>query len=156
MTSNLPPSQPIAILRWEHKRLDEQLRELSGIASHSLNGNAEEFHRKLSLTLRLLESHQEAEERFLFPLILKLVEEPFLNLKKEHKSIFRASDIIVSSASLNDPENLSGLLSTLRFNLDNHFSDEETSVFTTAEKFLTVSQMDILKIKFATRQFVPI
>ncbi len=154
MDSNSFPSQPIAVLRWEHKRLDNELNELAGIALRPLNGNAQEFHEKLDLALRLLESHQEAEERFLFPLILSLDEEPFLNLKKEHKSIFQRSDIIASSTSLNDPQYLSHMLSVLRTNLNNHFLEEEDTVFSKAEKSLTVAQMDILKIKFATRRLI--
>jgi len=154
MASDLLPSQPIDILRWEHKRLDRQLDVLTRIASHSINGNADEFHDMLGFTLHLLESHQEAEERFLFPLILKLEEEPFLNLKREHQTIFHRSDIIVSSTSLNDSENLSDILFHLRSDLKDHFLKEETSVFVKAERFLSVAQMDILKIKFATRRTV--
>jgi iron-sulfur cluster repair protein YtfE (RIC family) len=151
MASEPPPSQPIDILRWEHTRLDQQLDELVHIASHHFNSNADEFHDRLNLTLRFLESHQETEERFLFPLVLKLEEDLFLSLKKEHQAIFHRSDIVVSSTSLIDSENLSTLLSNLRSNLNDHFFEEETSVFAEAEKSLSVSQMDILRIKFATR-----
>jgi hypothetical protein len=88
MASDLPPSQPIALLSREHRSIDRRLRELSDIVSHSFSENAETFNDKLNFTFRFLESHQEA------------------------------------------------------------------SVFAMAEKFLTVAQMYILKIVFATRRFV--
>ena len=121
-----------------------------------LSGNADGFHDRLNLTFRFLESHQEAEERVLFPLVLKLEEDLFLSLKKEHQAMFHRSDIIVSPTSLNDSENLSTLLSNLRSNLIDHFFEEETSVFSEVEKSLSVSQIDILRIKFATRHPVAV
>ena len=153
MASSPIPTAPIAILRWEHERLDARLNELSLSAPRLRDSEAaSEFRRKLEQTLRMLDYHQETEDRFVYPLILSLDEPDFLKLKTEHESIFSRSDIIVSSTPLNDPDNLSRLIAALRSNLNDHFLDEERLVLSRAEESLTVAQLDILRIKFAARR----
>ncbi|HUI31449.1 MAG TPA: hemerythrin domain-containing protein [Candidatus Acidoferrales bacterium] len=154
MDSDLRPSHPIAILKWEHKKLEERFDKLPSIVARSLNGNTREFCDKLNLALKLLEAHQEAEERFLFPLIPRMEDFILSNLKKEHLSMLDRADIIVSSNSIDDWANLHRVILSLSTDLKSHFFSEEATVFAEAEKNLTVAQTDILKIKFATRGFI--
>jgi hemerythrin-like domain-containing protein len=147
-------TQPLAILRWEHKKLEKELEKLSLMVSHDARKDAERFSDKLNLTLQLLESHQEAEERFLFPLVQNIDTGLLSDLKKEHISIFSKSDIITASTSLNDLDNLRNLLLNLKSILSNHFATEESLVFPEAERSLSSAQMDVLRIKFATRRII--
>lgn len=152
MPSKARPTQPIEILKWEHERLLSGIGEIQALNDHSSNGHFNKIAGKVNSILLFLELHQEAEERFLFPLVPELGDTPFSGLREEHLLLLNGSDVLVSIFNSKKPDWLRHYLRTLGSTLEEHFLNEETNVYQQAEKILTPAQVDILKIKFATRR----
>lgn len=162
MASNHYDIRPLDILRREHVRLLDEIDGLLIDTNDHGNRNAErtavpnDRKRRLSSTLRLLECHQQAEERYLFPLVYEIGEKLLADLREDHLFLLNSSDMIVSTMESGESDGLCGFLETLKDSLKSHFSIEEKSVFEYAEKVLSRVQVDILRIKLASTPVVKI
>ncbi len=150
-----PRVEPVDRLKWEHVTL---LDEMDRLAVHvqERGGNRGGISDRTITILESLEHHQEAEERFLFPLVIELGERIFAELRGEHKMFSVASDTLLSLTGAGDVESLVKFLAGFRADLSAHFTREETSVFSNTSDMLSPAQMDILRIKFASRKALEI
>lgn len=152
MLSSPPPVHPIERLIWEHSSLLEQIDELLAMVGKGLGDNWVQIDAKANFSMRFLDLHQESEDRFLFPLISELGDALMHDLREEHRNLFQASDSLIAVLRTRNEESFIHTLRSLRRDLSSHFLSEETCVFANAEKLLSPVQMDILRIKFATRK----
>ncbi len=146
-----PPVHPIERLNWEHARLLGEVDRLEQFVEGQKADIEGIGGRAMELT-EALEHHQEAEERFLFPLVSGLGEELFAGLREEHLRLVQATDELSSLARLGQTESTAGLLLLFKKNLRSHFTREEEEVLSKAAGLLSPAQLDILKIKFASRK----
>ena len=154
MPSDLPPVQPIERLLWEHKSLLARLDELIEVFSRPPGGNLLRVDRKVDFAVRFMELNQETEERFLFPLVSEIGNPLLTELRLEHRELFKISDSLPVLLQLKDQKQLLQRIEMLKRELSAHFSREETKIFVKAQKSLSPAQLDILRIKFATRSVV--
>ncbi|HEY9167689.1 MAG TPA: hemerythrin domain-containing protein [Candidatus Kryptonia bacterium] len=145
------PSQPIDVLKWEHELILSRLDDLLSRASEAPCVKTFMIRSQTGRLLKLQELHQEAEERFLFPLMSEVDESLISSLRVEHASLFRSSDVIQSTATTHEIKELVPVLMSLKDELKKHFEKEESKIFENAQIILTPAKSDILKIKFATR-----
>ncbi len=154
MPSELPPAQPIEWLNWEHKnllgRLDEILEALQGTSD--LNWSL--LRKRVESAVDLMEMVQESEERFLFPLISGVGDALLEEMRKEHGALLRASDSLMVSVRAEEPAELIRGLTTFREEASAHSAREKTEILGKATEILSSAQMDILRIKFATRSVI--
>lgn len=143
--------QPIARLKWEHLRLLDEFGKLV-VSARQATENCDGIGDRARTVLKFLERHQEAEERFLFPLVPGLGDKLFTGLRKDHHDFLHASDALVSFAQSGNQESLAKSLDVFRIHLETHFAKEEAAVFETSADILSPAQMDILRIKFASRE----
>lgn len=136
---------------WEHRNLLDRLDELIATSGQPPGGNWLQVRRKVDFAVRFMELHQESEERFLFPLVSDLGNPLLSELRQEHRDLFQASDSLVALVQLQDTKEFRRRLGIFRKELSAHFSREESGVFLNAQRILSPAQLDILKIKFATR-----
>lgn len=137
------PTHPIEILKWEHEIFLKRLQ--------SLEHGIEDTQRVAGL-LRDIEEHQEAEERFVFPLILDHQGELPNLLRKQHLEISNSSDKLL--ALVNDRAHLEIIRFLKGFSkqLIMHFETERGEIFDKVSTKLNEAQIDVLRIKFATRK----
>ncbi len=152
MLSSPPPVQPIDRLIWEHRNLLEQIDELLAIAAKPFDRKWSQIDIKVGFVMRFLDLHQESEERFLFPLVSELGDVVISELREEHRNLFAASDSLVAVLGTRDKPTFIDDLQALRRDLAGHFCNEESGVFANSDKLFSPAQMDIMRIKFATRK----
>jgi iron-sulfur cluster repair protein YtfE (RIC family) len=145
------PIQPLDRLKWEHVRLIDGVGRLQLLAGGD-EADYDGIRTEATAVLKALEYHQEAEERFLFPLVWEHGETLLAGLRKEHLRFVMGSDNLLSLTRPGNETSLSDFLVTLRTNLKTHFAKEESGVFLEAAGSLSPAQMDILRIKFASRK----
>lgn len=158
MVSNKPwadfdpiPIQPLDRLKWEHVRLIDGIGRLQ-LHADGREADREGIHAEAAAVLKALEYHQEAEERFLFPLVWGHGEALLAGLRKEHLRFVMGSARLLSLTGPGRETALAVYLATLRTKLETHFTKEESGVFLEAVSSLSPAQMDILRIKFASRK----
>ncbi len=143
------PIQPLDRLKWEHARLIDGVGRLQLLAGGD-EPDCDGIRAEATAVLKALEYHQEAEERFLFPLVFEDGEALLAGLRDEHLEFLLGSDKLLSLASLGSTAPFAVYLSVFRTNLETHFKKEESGVFLDAA--FSPAQMDILRIKFASRK----
>ena len=144
-------TQPIARLKWEHVWLLDEFGSLALSANRGID-NFADFVEKMAIIMKFLERHQEAEERFLFPLVAGLGDGLFKGLRKDHLKFLLASDSLVSSLESGTQKSLAESIEEFRIHLETHFTREESAIFEISADLLSPAQMDILRIKFASRE----
>ncbi len=146
-----PPVHPIERLNWEHARLLGEVDRL-GLFAEAQKADIEGIGGRAVKLTEALEHHQEAEERFLFPLVHGLGEELFAGLREEHLRLVQATDELSSLARSGQTGSTTRLLLLFKKNLRSHFTREEEEVLLKAAGLLSPAQLDILRIKFASRK----
>ncbi len=81
MPSDEHSIQPIERLKWEHPRLLDEVGRLCHAASITPD-ESHDMENKISTVFRFLELHQEAEERFLLPLVSRLDDGSFDGIRQ--------------------------------------------------------------------------
>lgn len=142
---------PIERLKWEHVRLLDEIDALA-IAARRPDIFPGGLPTRVAAALEFLERHQEAEERFLLPLIPQLDGGAFKIIYEEHLGFLHLSDLLLAAGQSEDPVLLSDYLNRFRSDLKSHFSREEAAVFKKSSDILSPAQKDILRIKFASRK----
>ncbi len=147
MLSEVKAVDPFDQLRGEHKALLNEISDLE----NSIGEAGTETEMRVKRLLRLLELHQDAEDRFLLPLVASLDTGLLEGIRREHIAILRYSDSLISPIGSSDNGELIRALSSFGNKLRGHFSLEESAVFGRSPEMLSAAQMDILRIKFAAR-----
>ena len=153
MPSSKHSFQPIERLKWEHAKIIEEVDRLC-VTARDDSYHSSEMGAKITAVFKFLELHQEAEERFLLPLVSRLDDGTFDGIRREHLDFLRSSDALLAKVSLGTPGTRKDLLTVLGEDLERHFMIEEKSVFDGSAKILSRAQMDILRIKLASRKDV--
>ncbi len=109
---------------------------------------------KISAVFRFLELHQEAEERFLLPLVSRLDDGSFDGIRRQHLDFLRSSDVLLAAGPSDNSGTRASLLTVLREDLEKHFLLEEKRIFDCSAGILSPAQADILRINFASRKGV--
>lgn len=137
------PTHPIEILKWEHELFLKRLQKAED--------SPEKMHQMANI-LKDLEEHQEAEERFLFPLVSDHSDELSNLLRKQHMAISNASDTLLALVRDQAHEEIIRFFKIFSKQLTVHFETEKAEVFDRAMATLNEAQIDVLRIKFATRR----
>ena len=145
------PVQPFDRLKWEHVRLIDGVGKLQRLAGGN-EASHQAMYAEAADVLKALEYHQEAEERFLFPLVSEHEETLLAGLRQEHLRFVMGSDGLLALARPGSEASLAAYLVAFKMDLEAHFTREESGVFQDAIESLSPAQMDILRIKFASRK----
>ena len=137
------PTHPIEILQWEHEIF---LRRLQKIEE-----SPDQVYRMMNI-IKDLEEHQEAEDRFVFPLVSDYHDGLSNLLRKQHRDISNSSDTLLALFKDQVHEEIVRFLKTFKEQLTMHFETEKIEVFDKAMATLNEAQIDVLRIKFATRR----
>ncbi|MGC8595852.1 MAG: hemerythrin domain-containing protein [Candidatus Kryptoniota bacterium] len=137
------PTHPIEILKWEHEVF---LKRLQGME------NSPEKMEQIVNVLKDLEEHQEAEERFVFPLVSDHQDDLSNLLRKQHAAILNSSDVLLALVNDGLNDEVVSFLKNFKNELIIHFETERTGILDRAMTNLNEAQIDVLRIKFATRR----
>ncbi len=139
------------VLTLEHAIIKKETSSLLSLAD-LLRHDGRDFDARVAKLLRFLEYHQEAEERFLFPLLSEPADERFDELRHEHSRFLGSYDGLTDHTKGRKESDALELLTELSTELNAHFSREEADIFPKASEVLSAAQLDILKVKFASRK----
>ena len=151
MRSDESAAQPIERLKWEHARILAEVGALA-VAAGDEKAASVDLSSRVAGVLKFLERHQEAEERFLLPLVPQLDGGLFRIIYEEHLSFLYLSDMLLAADESEDHELLSEYLARFKKELEAHFAREEGAVFKNSAAILSPAQKDILRINFASRK----
>lgn len=155
MHSDTDNIRPFEQLRKEHRYLLVETARLERKAGGT-EMLAESTMTDMSRILRLLELHQDAEDRFLLPLVPCLDKDLLAGIREDHIAFLRCSDELAAAAVAPTGGLLLQRLSSFGKKLEKHFMMEESALFSISAEILSPAQLDILRIKFAGRTGVEV